>query len=111
MYPAPPDKLEASAGTFKGKAEGIYTHYTLKLPRKEIKLNLERPAEDRAVVRLPKGTFADGQSAFLSIEYTGDTGEAYIDGKLVGDNFYNGTPWEIGLNRFAGRMENNELLS
>jgi beta-galactosidase len=110
IYPAPQNKIESSAGTCKGKTEGIYTHYTIKLPKKEIKLNVEHPAEDRAVVRLPKGTFADGLRPFLRIDYTGDTGEAYLDGKLAADNFYNGTPWEIGLNRFAGQLEKNELF-
>jgi hypothetical protein len=113
IYPAPVEKLESSAGACKGKAEGIYTHYTVKVSKKEIKLNVERPAEDRACVHLTKGIFADGQNAVyrLRIDYAGDTGEAYIDGKLVGDNFYNGMPWEIGLNRFAGQLEHdNELL-
>jgi len=117
IYPAPAlgDKLASSAGRFKGKTEGIYTHYTLKVPKKEIKLSVEHPAEDRAAaaaVHLPKGTFIDGHGAALrlKIDYAGDTGEAYIDGKLIADNFYNGTPWEIGLNRFAAQLENNELL-
>ena len=115
VYICPPltGKLVSSVGSCKGKADEIYTHYTVKLPHKEIKLTVERLAEERAsaaAVRLPKGTLVDGQSALLRIEYAGDTGEAYIDGKLVGDNFYNGTTWEIGLNRFAGLLDGNELL-
>jgi beta-galactosidase len=110
IYPAPGDRLQSSTGACKGKPEGIYTHYTLKLPHKEIKLNVERPAEDRATIRLPKGEIMDGSAVLLKIEYAGDTGEAYIDGKLIGDNFYYGAPWELGLNRFANLLENNELF-
>jgi hypothetical protein len=115
IYPAVPDRLACSAGTLKGRAEGVYTHYTLKLPKKEVKLSVESPAGGRAAaaaVRLPKGIFVDSQGAALrlKIDYTGDTGEAYIDGKLVGDNFYNGMPWEIGLNRFAGQLDHDHEL-
>jgi hypothetical protein len=82
----------------------------LKLPRKEIKLNVEQTSEDRACLRLPKGIMTDKQAVLLRVDYVGDTGEAYIDGKLVGDNFYNGTPWEFGLNRFARLLDDKELF-
>jgi beta-galactosidase len=36
---------------------------------------------------------------FLQVEYEGDVARLYADGKLVTDNFYNGTPWRIGLDR------------
>ena len=110
IYPAPMDRLESSTGACKGKTEGIYTHYTLKLPRKEIKLNVEQTTEDRVCIRFPKGIMPDAQAVLLRVDYTGDTGEAYIDGKLVSDNFYNGTPWEFGLNRFARLLDDKELF-
>ncbi len=34
---------------------------------------------------------------FLRITYEGDVARFYADGKLLTDNFYNGTPWLIGL--------------
>ena len=36
---------------------------------------------------------------FLRITYEGDVARFYADGKLLTDNFYNGTPWLIGLDR------------
>jgi len=36
---------------------------------------------------------------FLRITYEGDVARLYSGGKLLTDNFYNGTPWLIGLNR------------
>jgi hypothetical protein len=110
IYPAPMGRLESSSGACKSKNEGIYTHYTLKLPRINIKLNVEQTTEDRASIHLPRGIMTDGQAVLLRIDYVGDIGEAYIDGKLVGDNFYNGTPWEFGLNRFARLLEDKELF-
>ncbi len=55
---------------------------------------------------LPEGI----HNAVLRIDYVGDMGQAYIDGKLVHDNFYNGTCWEIGLRHFEHRLAGKELL-
>jgi beta-galactosidase len=40
---------------------------------------------------------------FLRITYQGDVARLYADGKLLTDNFYNGTPWLIGLDRVPCR--------
>ena len=40
---------------------------------------------------------------FLRITYEGDVARLYADGKLLTDNFYNGTPWLIGLDRIPCR--------
>ena len=36
---------------------------------------------------------------FLRIAYEGDVARFYVAGKMLTDNFYNGTPWVIGLDR------------
>jgi hypothetical protein len=36
---------------------------------------------------------------FLRITYEGDIARLYVDGKLFTDNFYNGTPWMLALDR------------
>lgn len=38
---------------------------------------------------------------FLRIVYEGDVARFYVAGKLLTDNFYNGTPWVIGLDRVS----------
>ncbi|MGD0569169.1 MAG: beta-galactosidase [Candidatus Sulfotelmatobacter sp.] len=42
---------------------------------------------------------------FLRIVYEGDVARFYADGKLLTDNFYNGTPWLIGLDRVRCREQ------
>ncbi|MGA2422149.1 MAG: beta-galactosidase [Candidatus Acidiferrum sp.] len=37
------------------------------------------------------------KSAYLRIVYQGDVARLYDHGKLIDDDFYKGTPWEIGL--------------
>ena len=43
---------------------------------------------------------------FLRITYEGDVARLYANGKLVTDNFYNGTPWLVGLDRIPCREWN-----
>jgi beta-galactosidase len=51
---------------------------------------------------VPCGDPAAGR-IFLRITYEGDVARFYADGKLLTDNFYNGTPWLIGLDRIPCR--------
>jgi beta-galactosidase len=49
---------------------------------------------------LPAGSMTGVNDIFLRIQYTGDVARVYDRSLLVDDNFYNGTPWEIGLKRY-----------
>jgi beta-galactosidase len=48
--------------------------------------------------------------AFLSINFVGDMGHAYLNGRLVSDHFANGLPWEIGLKRFVSQEAAHKLI-
>jgi hypothetical protein len=37
----------------------------------------------------------------LNIDYIGDTARLYADGVLVDDNFNDGEPWYVGIDRYA----------
>ncbi len=52
-------------------------------------------------VRVPPDALRGVHELFLSIEYAGDIGRAYLGNRLVDDDFYFGRPWAIGLSRFA----------
>ena len=47
---------------------------------------------------------------FLSIDYFGDTGSMYLDGKLIADDFYSGPEMVIGLKRFGPGIGGKKLL-
>ncbi len=64
---------------------------------------------DQAVVHLDAASLDGLSDLRLEIDYEGDIGEAYIDGKLIHDNFNNGTPWVIGLKRFIRQLDGNDL--
>ncbi|MGA9407518.1 MAG: glycosyl hydrolase 53 family protein, partial [Bacteroidota bacterium] len=46
---------------------------------------------------------------FLDITYAGDVGRLYEHHRLLDDNFFNGTTWEVGLKQFGPAIWNNEL--
>ena len=56
-----------------------------------------------AVWRLtfPNDSLKGLSDIFVNINYVGDVGRLYDGAQLLDDNFYNGTPWEVGLKRFA----------
>jgi hypothetical protein len=53
-------------------------------------------------IDIPTGALKETSELYLKIRYTGDVARLYLNDRLVADNFYNGTSWEIGLKRFAG---------
>lgn len=83
---------------------GIFTGYCLSLSSKKIVPQLERVKKPKAVLKLENDAFEGLGEILLKVDYTGDVGYAFIDGKLVNDNFCNGTPWEIGLKRYKEEL-------
>jgi len=109
LYPDVPGELADPSGRLVGTPEGIFTSYALRLPEASLELAVERPQENKAVIRLPADAFAAIKDIFLKIDYAGDLGYAFIDGHLVQDNFNNGTPLEIGLRRFEAQLAGAEM--
>ena len=56
-------------------------------------------------VTLPdKEEIAKQKDIIMSIDYIGDVGQAFINGHMVADNYYNGNKWEIGLKEINERL-------
>lgn len=47
---------------------------------------------------------------FLRIRHNGDTGMAFVDGKMIHDHFNNGTPWEIGLKQYLPAVRESGVV-
>jgi beta-galactosidase len=77
------------------------------LPGKMGKYNAMAPTDsdfDRAGawrIVIPEHALDGLNDAFLRIQYAGDVARLYDGQRLLGDDFYKGTIWEIGLKRFA----------
>jgi len=61
-------------------------------------------------ITVPKDALKNLSDAFLSINYYGDTGAAYLDGKLIADDFYSGPEMKIGLKRFGQAIAGKKIL-
>jgi beta-galactosidase len=46
---------------------------------------------------------------FLQVDYTGDIARLKYGNHLIDDNFFNGTPWRIGMKRFLDSNEAGDL--
>ena len=84
-------KTTASAGFTAFEAE--VPHWTGSITSTELKCG-------KSHVTLSEGAFEKTHDLFLRIRYQGDTGMAFVNGRMIHDNFNNGTDWEIGLKQF-----------
>jgi beta-galactosidase len=105
VLPAAEMPLAAMGARLQSAPDGDFTRYSIGLPARTIDLGVTKPNDADTEVRLAAGAFDGVKEIFLSIEYEGDVGSAFIDGRLVADDFSNGEPWEIGLERFRPAIE------
>jgi hypothetical protein len=52
-------------------------------------------------LHLPLDALDSLSNLYLQIAYVGDVARLYAGGRLLDDNFYDGTTWEVGLKQFA----------
>lgn len=60
-------------------------------------------------VAVPHNLPADLSEVFLQVKYAGDIARLYSDDRLLDDDFYNGVPWMIGLDRFKTKLKAGTL--
>jgi len=60
-------------------------------------------------IQLPADATDGLSDVFLEIDYVGDVGRLYAGPRLLDDDFYKGTPWEIGMKRFAAESVGKDL--
>lgn len=125
VYPEPVGVLAVDP-TFEKPAE-IFARYTFSAMEKKVPVTLhqikpaeparETPLGSSGVAQAPEDAdFASAEiwkvdlladslnsasEVTLQIDYRGDTGRAYLNDRLIADDFYHGRVWEIGLRRFA----------
>lgn len=60
-------------------------------------------------LKVPADVLAGVHDVFLSVHYVGDVARLYAGERLLDDNFFNGTPWEIGLRELPGGAASRSL--
>jgi len=100
VFPDVDGGLRSPYGSLECEKDGLFTRYSVSVPHRQVDLRIDAVRPDKAVVQVSADSFEGLDEVLLHVCYRGNTGSAMIDGKLISDNFYNGTTWEIGLKRF-----------
>lgn len=83
----------------------LFGSYLAETQEKRTEVFVEQVGPSRYTVRIPDDVMDGVKDALLQIEYTGDIGNAFVDGRMIHDNFANGAVWEIGLKEFAEELK------
>ena len=110
VFPNPARKMSGPTGELTGVADGIFTRYEVNLPKREVKAEIKKVADDKVLVKVPRAEFKNINDIFLQVDYTGDRGWAFLDGTLVADNYSLGVPWELGLKRWQADVAEKGLF-
>ena len=111
LYPATEVNPVANAGkvTNLSKKNELFTRYLIELPKQDLKFPVKH-LNNKMVIDLSAGLPSGVNDVICRVNYKGDTGQSFINGELVNDNFYNGLAWEIGLKRFLERADAKEMV-
>jgi len=110
VYPKIAAKPSISSGKLSAIAsDPIFASYQAELPNISLSPDYSSANSRKLAVKLPEQLPAGLNDIFLDINYTADTGMGFLNGELVTDHLFRGTPWEIGLKRFAGRNSTKEM--
>lgn len=83
--------------------------YKLNILEKVIDISIIKVGPSRYTIDLPKDYMNGLKDLILQVDYVGDIGHAFIDGKMISDNFYNNDTWEIGLKEHAIDLEKHKI--
>lgn len=100
VFPKTNAMPQANFGKVETVGSDFISHYLIRLPAVFPKVRPEKIADNKYLLQFsldPKPYVSD---YFLTINYVADVAMAFIDGKLVADDFYYGQPWTIGLKKF-----------
>lgn len=99
VYPAAADS----------ESDGIFGHYRFETEERCIEPVVKQVADLRYTIELPHNFMNGIKDARLQIDYSGDIGHLFLNGRMINDNFANQATWEIGLKDFAEELENTPL--
>lgn len=114
IYAYPADALKEGHGA-ETAADGFHPaapmlgRYCVETQERQVPLTVEQVGSGRYTVAFPRNFLTGMKDALLQIDYVGDIGHAFIGGRMINDNFYNGATWEIGLKDFAEALSEDVL--
>ncbi|MDO3409294.1 beta-galactosidase [Saccharibacillus sp. CPCC 101409] len=96
---------------YNGGAHGDgFKRRRVAVPERKVEIGIAHVRPGKAVLTFDPSLLDETDEVLLSIEYTGNVGYAFAEGKLFHDHFYNGGLWEIGLSRFREALTGGEIV-
>lgn len=86
------------------KGKNPYSEMTFSNTPISIEPQITTSGKRRLMVNIAENAFEGLSDLYLMVDYTGDTMQAFVDGEMVSDNFYDGEPWQISLKRFREKL-------
>lgn len=111
MYVFPPINKEIlcrNAEMKKLEDYNVFNKYNMKVKKKEVIIDVKKIKGSKATINTSKEQLEALKDIILRIDYEGDIGYSFINGELINDNFCNGNTWEIALDRFKEKL-NDEM--
>lgn len=107
----PKDSIDQVQGVKETNPEfdALFDCYRVTCAAKEIHVTYRQISSNRYILTLPENFIEGCKDVLLRINYLGDIGHAFIDGKLIHDNFCNGAAWEIGLGDFTEELTKEDM--
>lgn len=83
--------------------------YLAETEERSAEVEIKQVASSKYTLRIPETVMDGVKDAILRVTYIGDIGNAFLNGRLVHDNFANGAAWEIGLKDLAEELKKDCL--
>ncbi len=102
--------LAAHGAALTVEQHDLSTCLVASAPARQPSLQFQDCGNGRYWLELPQDGLAGLNDLFLQFDYVGDVGSLYLDGKLIADNYNNGSPWLVGLKRFLPEILGSGLV-
>ncbi|HEY8499004.1 MAG TPA: beta-galactosidase [Clostridia bacterium] len=109
IYPYPRMEMKSSMGPMDGEPAGLFTCFSKEMPDKKIDIKFNKVGSVNAIVEIKQFDFNHINEVYLQVDYLGNVGNAFSDGVLISDDFFNGSIWEIGLKRYCPGIFNKGM--
>jgi hypothetical protein len=108
--PLPADVAVTGARLTRRPDDGPWAAYTLHPEPRACPFTAQRVGTRKDVLRFDDTPFAAVKALLLRVRYSGDVGNAYLDGELVADDFANGAPWDVDLTPLRAGLLKHPLV-
>lgn len=88
----------------KQENDGFFDEYYISTNTNKLEIDIKKVGHSKAKIDFSPDFFNSIKEPLLNIDYIGDIGYAFIDGKLIHDNFSNNDIWQIGMKQYQQEL-------